>query len=370
MPSPAFALQGRKSDPGVTNVRNVSSPHWRRWLGVEHRCVVPFTSFAEHELLPDESRPPVWFALDATRPLAFFAGIWTHWTSVRKVKEGETTNDLFAFLTTEANKVVGAIHPCKSQITKPARVAGAVADGRPHHPGALKPVPQLGTPSAVPSNPNSREGRHASPIAQGGVKMEANFVGIDVSKDRLDVHVRPSGEGFVVERNGKGLKELVERLSSLAPSLIAVEATGGRDLRSYRAIARLSAQRRQRRGYHGCARPARGSAVERSLPWRSRLRCARLSSVHCRSRSNRRYSQQSDPKTSTPVRSQALPDAQCPRTDVLPAQRLAPHRDTLRQARSKFCIGCGARSRYHLVDQLRLDPNRPLKQAADEAERM
>jgi transposase len=57
--------------------------------------------------------------------------------------------------------------------------------------------------------------------------MEAIFVGIDVSKDRLDVHVRPSGEGFVVERNGKGLKELVERLSSLAPSLIAVEATGG-----------------------------------------------------------------------------------------------------------------------------------------------
>ena len=45
------------------------------------------------------------------RPLAFFAGIWTRWTSVRKVKEGETTNDLFAFLTTEPNSEVGAIHP-------------------------------------------------------------------------------------------------------------------------------------------------------------------------------------------------------------------------------------------------------------------
>jgi putative SOS response-associated peptidase YedK len=73
--------------------------------------VVPFTSFSENELLPDGSRPPVWFAFDETRPLAFFAGIWTRWTSVRKVKEGETTNDLFAFLTTEPNKVVGAIHP-------------------------------------------------------------------------------------------------------------------------------------------------------------------------------------------------------------------------------------------------------------------
>jgi transposase len=57
--------------------------------------------------------------------------------------------------------------------------------------------------------------------------MEAIFVGIDVSKDRLDVHVRPGGEAFAVMRNGKGLKELIERLLSLAPSLIAVEATGG-----------------------------------------------------------------------------------------------------------------------------------------------
>jgi putative SOS response-associated peptidase YedK len=44
-------------------------------------------------------------------PLACFAGIWTNWTSVRKVKEGETTNDLYAFLTTEPNAEVGAIHP-------------------------------------------------------------------------------------------------------------------------------------------------------------------------------------------------------------------------------------------------------------------
>ena len=111
MPSPLFALKGKKTDPGVTNVRNVGSSNWRRWLGVENRCLVPFTSFAENEHLPDGSRPPVWFAFDESRPLAFFAGIWTRWTSVRKVKEGETTNDLFAFLTTDANKVVGAIHP-------------------------------------------------------------------------------------------------------------------------------------------------------------------------------------------------------------------------------------------------------------------
>src|SRR5436189_5946070 len=118
-------------------------------------------------------------------------------------------------------------HPCKSAIAESVRLTEAVADGRPFHPGACKPVPQRGSPSVVPSNPNSRLGRKASPIAQGGVKMDATYVGIDVSKEKLDVHVRPSGEAFAVPRNGKGLSELVERLRSIAPALIAVEATGG-----------------------------------------------------------------------------------------------------------------------------------------------
>jgi transposase len=57
--------------------------------------------------------------------------------------------------------------------------------------------------------------------------MEATFVGIDVSKDRLDVHVWPSGEAFAVERTGQGLEELIARLRSRSPSRVAVEATGG-----------------------------------------------------------------------------------------------------------------------------------------------
>ncbi|MGH6794309.1 MAG: SOS response-associated peptidase [Methylocella sp.] len=121
MPSPAFALKGKKSDPGVTNIRNTASPHWRRWLSIENRCVVPFTSFSENEALLDGTHPPVWFAFDETRPLAFFAGIWTRWTSVRQVKEGETTNDIFAFLTTEPNKEVGAIHPKAMPVILAAR---------------------------------------------------------------------------------------------------------------------------------------------------------------------------------------------------------------------------------------------------------
>ncbi len=111
MPSPIFSLKGKKTDPGVTNIRNVKSPHWRRWLGPENRCLVPFTSFSENELTPGGSRQPIWFAFDENRPLAFFAGIWTRWTSVRKVKEGEVTADLFGFLTTEPNSEVAAVHP-------------------------------------------------------------------------------------------------------------------------------------------------------------------------------------------------------------------------------------------------------------------
>ena len=57
--------------------------------------------------------------------------------------------------------------------------------------------------------------------------MEAIYVGIDVSKDRLDVHVLPSGQSFAVARDGKGLSELIEQLVAMRPQLIAVEATGG-----------------------------------------------------------------------------------------------------------------------------------------------
>lgn len=57
--------------------------------------------------------------------------------------------------------------------------------------------------------------------------MDIITVGIDVSKDRLDVALRPSGEAFAVERNAAGLDRLVARLTELSPHVIALEATGG-----------------------------------------------------------------------------------------------------------------------------------------------
>ena len=96
-------------DGGTTNIRNVKSKHWTPLA----RRREPLRG-AVHLLQRASTRPRVatsGFAFEESRPLACFAGIWTTWTSVRKVREGETTNDIFAFLTTEPNDEVGAIHP-------------------------------------------------------------------------------------------------------------------------------------------------------------------------------------------------------------------------------------------------------------------
>lgn len=57
--------------------------------------------------------------------------------------------------------------------------------------------------------------------------MDKFTVGIDVSKDRLDVAVYPGSERFGVERNAAGLQQLADRLAALAPHLVVLEATGG-----------------------------------------------------------------------------------------------------------------------------------------------
>ena len=110
MPTPPMYVKG--ADRGVTNIRNVSSAHWRRWLGVESRCIVPATSFAEPNPAnrKDGRTPNAWFALNENHPLFFFAGIWTPWRGVKKVKDGEQDFELFGFLTTEPNAVVKPVH--------------------------------------------------------------------------------------------------------------------------------------------------------------------------------------------------------------------------------------------------------------------
>jgi putative SOS response-associated peptidase YedK len=96
----------------VTNIRNLTSPHWRGWLGKRNRCVVPATSFCEYA----DTKPrktPIWFALSEDRPPFAFAGLWTRWRGVRGPKSTpiEGDHELFGFLTAEANAIVAPIHP-------------------------------------------------------------------------------------------------------------------------------------------------------------------------------------------------------------------------------------------------------------------
>jgi transposase len=64
-------------------------------------------------------------------------------------------------------------------------------------------------------------------------------VGIDVSKARLDVAVRPTGR-FAVPNDDSGIAQLLDRLKAAPPTLIVVEATGGTELPLIGALAAAS----------------------------------------------------------------------------------------------------------------------------------
>ena len=103
-PGPA-AAKGRP----VTNIRNLDSPFWRSALNnVERRCIVPVTRFCEWTAEPDaetKRKRKVWFGLHplerVEEPLFAFAGLW---------RPGEG-GPYMAFLTCDANALVGAVHP-------------------------------------------------------------------------------------------------------------------------------------------------------------------------------------------------------------------------------------------------------------------
>lgn len=115
LPTPLERMKG-KADYGTTNVRNPQYSHWQQYVGIEHRCVVPVTSFAEPSPASNDKDPETgiqrnyWFARDESRPLFFFAGFWTRWQGVRKVKDGPSDFELFAFMTTKPNALIAPIH--------------------------------------------------------------------------------------------------------------------------------------------------------------------------------------------------------------------------------------------------------------------
>lgn len=106
-----WGLPGPKLEP-VTNIRNLSSPHWRGVLSPEHRCLAPFTAFSEYEDNSPKGKKQIrWFAAP-DRGMLYFAGIWRRWKGDYGSKSvpNEGVHLLFSFLTTNPNDVVRPIH--------------------------------------------------------------------------------------------------------------------------------------------------------------------------------------------------------------------------------------------------------------------
>ena len=83
---------------------------WPDAIGIGGRIVPEYAEPDAASKKDGERTPNAWFAVGEDRPLFFFAGIWTPWTSVRKLKEGEIETNLYAFLTTEPNAIVEPVH--------------------------------------------------------------------------------------------------------------------------------------------------------------------------------------------------------------------------------------------------------------------
>lgn len=63
------------------------------------------------------------------------------------------------------------------------------------------------------------------------------FIGIDVSKDRLDLALRPTGERWTAPNTERGIRTVCRRLRTSVPALIVLEATGGQELPLTGALA-------------------------------------------------------------------------------------------------------------------------------------
>jgi len=62
------------------------------------------------------------------------------------------------------------------------------------------------------------------------------FVGIDVSKDELEICVRPNNKSLTFANTEDGIALMVEHLKTLSPSLIVLEATGGYEMAAVNAL--------------------------------------------------------------------------------------------------------------------------------------
>ena len=72
------------------------------------------------------------------------------------------------------------------------------------------------------------------------MSQEPTYVGIDVSKEQVDVAVRPTGRSWSVSYNGASVDDLVTQLKDLKPAGVITESTGGLELPLVVALAAAS----------------------------------------------------------------------------------------------------------------------------------
>ena len=72
------------------------------------------------------------------------------------------------------------------------------------------------------------------------MSQEPTYVGIDVSKEQVDVAVRPTGRSWSVSYNGASVDDLVTQLKDLKPAGVITESTGGLELPLVAALAAAS----------------------------------------------------------------------------------------------------------------------------------
>src|SRR2546426_11592575 len=115
-------------------------------------------------------------------------------------------------------------------------------------------------------------------VGQRGVRMSDMpcFVGIDVAKAQLDIAIRPTGERWTVPNDASGVATLVDRVQTLHPTLIVLEATGGleRAVTSALAAAGLPVVVVHPRQARDCARATGQLAKTDALDARALAHCA------------------------------------------------------------------------------------------------
>src|SRR5258707_354719 len=115
------------------------------------------------------------------------------------------------------------------------RLLGGVTDRLPlgprARPGARVATPPAGTARTVAgAHPASARPGTLATFLEDLLMSPPCFVGIDVPKAHLAVHLRPQGEAFRLANDAAGIAALVARLAPLGPACLVLEATGGLEI--------------------------------------------------------------------------------------------------------------------------------------------